>query len=138
MNSINNTADLLNKYIDELDKDVRLDQFNLKEVQLGLPGIKHKWAGRLVRHKIELNQLNATRVAKFNEVCETINHSSPTALPRTVIEKNAVKVSSIKELDDQINNTKLIIEFLEKTEKTLSSMTFDISNIVKIITIETT
>lgn len=130
--------ELLEKYIAELDVDVKIDQFNLKEVQLALPGIKHKWSGRLVRHKIELNELNLKRVLKLTEIANQLEYQSPTPLPKPIIEKNALKHSAMIEIDTQIAYTKLIIEFLEKTEKTLSSMTFDISNIVKIITIETT
>lgn len=135
---MSSAKELLNKYIEELDKDVRLDQFNLKDAQLSLPGIKHKWAGRLIRHKIELNELTVKRALKLKEICNLVQMQSPTALPNTVVEKNAVKHSDIITIDSDITYTKLIIEFLEKTEKTLSSMTFDISNIVKIITIETT
>lgn len=130
--------ELLEKYITELDVDVKIDQFNLKEVQLALPGIKHKWSGRLVRHKIELNELNLKRVLKLTEIANQLEYQSPTPLPKPIVEKNALKHSAMIEIDTQIAYTKLIIEFLEKTEKTLSSMTFDISNIVKIITIETT
>lgn len=135
---MSSAKELLNKYIEELDKDVKLDQFNLKEAQLALPGIKHKWAGRLIRHKIELNELTVKRSLKLKEICNIVQMQSPTTLPNTVVERNAVKHSDIIYIDSEINYTKLIIEFLEKTEKTLSSMTFDISNIVKIITIETT
>lgn len=135
---MSSAKELLNKYIEELDKDVKLDQFNLKEAQLSLPGIKHKWAGRLIRHKIDLNELAVKRSQKLKEICNLVQMQSPTTLPNTVVERNAIKHSDIISIDSEINYTKLIIEFLEKTEKTLSSMTFDISNIVKIITIETT
>lgn len=135
---MSSAKELLNKYIEELDKDVKLDQFNLKEAQLSLPGVKHKWAGRLIRHKIDLNELTFKRSQKLKEICNLVQMQSPTTLPNTVVERNAVKHSDIISIDSEINYTKLIIEFLEKTEKTLSSMTFDISNIVKIITIETT
>jgi len=135
---MSSTKELLDKYITELEKDVKLDQFNLKEAQLGLPGIKHKWAGRLIRHKIDLNELTVKRAIKIREVANLIQMQSPTSLPNTVVERNAVKHIDIVLIDSEITYTKLVIEFLEKTEKTLSSMTFDISNIVKIITIETT
>lgn len=135
---MSSAKELLNKYIEELDKDVRLDQFNLKEAQLSLPGVKHKWAGRLIRHKMDVNELTVKRALKLKEICNLVQMQSPTTLPNTVVERNAVKHLDIISIDSEINYTKLIIEFLEKTEKTLSSMTFDISNIVKIITIETT
>jgi len=135
---MSSAKELLHKYIEELDKDVKLDQFNLKEAQLSLPGIKHKWTGRLIRHKIDVNELTVKRALKLKDICNLVQMQSPTTLPNTVVERNAVRHVDIISIDSEISYTKLIIEFLEKTEKTLSSMTFDISNIVKIITIETT
>lgn len=135
---MSSAKELINQYILELEKDVKLDQFNLKEAQLSLPGLKHKWSGRLVRHKIILNELTLERSKKLKEICNQVQMQSPTTIPNTVVERNAIKHVDIVSIDTEINYTKLIIEFLEKTEKTLSSMTFDISNIVKIITIETT
>ena len=40
------------------------------------------------------------------------------------------------QINEKINNETLIIEFLEKTEKIFSSVSFDISNIVKIMQME--
>ena len=39
----------LEQYIKEMGEDVDLDEFNLKDVQLKLPALKHKWVGRLIR-----------------------------------------------------------------------------------------
>ena len=41
----------LEQYIKEMGEDVDLDEFNLKDVQLKLPALKHKWVGRLIRAK---------------------------------------------------------------------------------------
>lgn len=131
-------SNLIDQYIQELEKDVKIDQFNLKEAQLGLPGVKHKWAGRLIRHKIELNTLSSKRNQAIKAVVEQLKSESHTPLPTAVLEKSANRHQSIQDIDNRIQELKLLIEFLEKTEKTLSSMTFDISNIVKIMTLETT
>lgn len=131
-------SEIFEKYVNELNQDVALDQFNLKDSQLGLPGKKHKWAGRLIRHKIELNKFTLTRDIRVKEIITQIKDRSPTPLTDISVNRIAVKHESIVEIDNSIQQLKLIIEFLEKTEKTLSSMTFDISNIVKLITLETT
>ena len=98
---------LLEEYISELSVDVQIDEFSMKDVQMKLPAIKHKWTGRLMRAKMEIE------------------------------EKTAELHPDVKETWDQINELKLVVEFLEKTEKTLSSITFDIRNIVEIIKLET-
>ena len=46
--------EILNKYDVELSNILTIDEFNIKDIQLKLPGIKHIWAGRLIRHKKEL------------------------------------------------------------------------------------
>jgi len=49
-------VDLLERYISELSEDVCIDEFNMKDVQMKLPAIKHKWTGRLIRAKIDIDQ----------------------------------------------------------------------------------
>ena len=44
----------------------------------------------------------------------------------------------MKEVSEKIADEKLIIDFLERAEKIFSSMSFDISNIIKIVQLETT
>ena len=46
------TMELLEQYIKEMGVDVELDEFNLKDVQLKLPALKHKWVGRLDRKSV--------------------------------------------------------------------------------------
>ena len=41
------------------------------------------------------------------------------------------------DIQNRIEEQELIVEFLEKTEKTFSSLSFDIKNIVEIIKMET-
>ena len=57
-------------------------------------------------------------------------------LSNPTIEKAVIESNSIKDLQIKINEDKLIIEFLEKTEKTFSSLTYDIKNIVEIMKLE--
>jgi hypothetical protein len=42
----------------------------------------------------------------------------------------------MKEISEKISNEELIIEFLEKTEKTFSAVGFDIKNIIEIMKME--
>ena len=41
------------------------------------------------------------------------------------------------ELQHKIDDQELVIEFLEKTEKTYTSLSFDIKNIIEIMKMET-
>ena len=42
----------LEDYLDEVRGDTFIDPSNVKDVQMKLPGIKHKWSSRLIRCKI--------------------------------------------------------------------------------------
>ena len=42
----------LDKYMEEMVQDTSVDNFNLLDIQMKLPAIKHKWVGRLMRHNL--------------------------------------------------------------------------------------
>ena len=129
--------ELLNRYIDELTQDTHIDEFNVRDVQLKLPGIKHKWAGRQIRAKIELASLKSTRFGHLQTLTDSLIEASPVSLSRPTAQKKVLGHESIIEMDLKIQELEHIINFLEKTDKTLSSMTFDIRNLTEIMKLET-
>ena len=72
------------------------------------------------------------------EVVEKIQEQSPVKLAVPVIERTAEKHSDLVDYDNRIKELELIVELLEKSEKTLSSASYDIKNLVDIIKLETT
>jgi len=128
----------LEKYIIELEKDVKIDQFNVRDVQLRLPAYKHKWVGRLMRHKYELSKLYAKKFAIKKQVTQKICETTTYKVTKTTAEKAADNHDTIIDVNGEIEDQKIIVEFLEKSEKILSSMTFDIKNIIEVMKLETT
>lgn len=129
---------LLEEYIKELENDLKIDELILKDYQLKLPGIKHKWAGRCIRHKLELVEIKKKREKLKKEIVDKIQEQSPVKLAFPVVERTAEKCSEIVDIDAKIKEIELVIELLEKSEKTLSSTSYDIKNLVDIIKLETT
>ena len=121
----------------EMDQDLKVDAFNIKEVQLRLPATKHKWAGRFIRHKLELAALQKSREIKTKELATKVMNLSPVKISEYTAEKSIQNTDSLKEIDEKINEIKLIIELLEKSEKTFSSMTWDIKNCIDLMKAET-
>ena len=130
--------DTLENYIIELEKDVRLDQFNIRDCQMKLPAFKHKWVGRLMRHKHEIVRLNQQKYALKKKVAEKIQNSTTYKVTKPVAEKAAANHDSIVDITHRIEELNVLIEFLEKAERILSSMTYDIKNLVEIMRLETT
>ena len=123
----------LEKYIDELTKDVEIDEFALKECQMKLPALKHKWVGRLVRHKKELYNLQKKRRVTLNTIADKVRDSSEIQLTRPAAEKIAEKHTDMIKIDDEIKDIELVVELLDKCERIFSSMSFDMKNLVEII-----
>jgi len=129
---------MLEEYIKELENDLKIDELILKDYQLKLPGIKHKWAGRCIRHKLQINELRKKRESLKKKIVDQIQEQSPVKLALPVVERTAEKHSEIVDVDNQIKELELVIELLEKAEKTLSSTSYDIKNLIDIIKLETT
>ena len=68
-------SDVLETYSKELADHLSIDEFNLKDVQLQLPGRKHIWVGRLMRHKITLFELQSEKKSTRKELIEQLKES---------------------------------------------------------------
>jgi len=79
---------LLEDYIKELENDLKIDELILKDYQLKLPGIKHKWAGRCIRHKLELVDIKKKREKLKKEIVDKIQEQSPVKLAFPVVERS--------------------------------------------------
>jgi hypothetical protein len=130
--------DLLEQYILELEKDVKLDQFNIRDSQMKIPAYKHKWVGRLMRHKQEVIRLNHQKYQLKRTIASKIQDSTTYKVTKPVAEKAANNHNSIVDITHKTDELSVVIEFLEKAERILSSMTFDIKNLVEIMKLETT
>ena len=127
---------LLEQYIKELGEDTQLSELDIKDVQMKLPAIKHKYAGRLVRAKIKLSELYNRRDSTRKEVVERLQGESPYKLSDAVAAKTADKHTTMVDIHAQIYETKIIIELMEKAEKIFNPMTFDIKNMIDIMKLE--
>ena len=127
----------LNQLSEELKEDTRIDELNLLQKQLMLPGIKHKWVARLITEKRHLNSLIRKKKVAKSVVMSNLKDIPP-GIPKASLEKKIDASDSIQKIDQEIEDTQLNIEYLEKVEQILRSMTYDIKNIIDINRLETT
>lgn len=109
----------------------------MKDVQMKLPAIKHKWTGRLIRAKIDIQDSYNKKYFLVNDLADRLVTESPITISTVLAKKKVEEHQQVRDLNHHIKEMKLIVEFLEKTERTLSSITFDIRNLVEIIKLET-
>ena len=129
---------MLEDYIKELEQDLKIDELHLKDYQLRLPALKHKWSGRLIRLKSSLQRDRKEKETLKNDIISEINATSPIKLTQPALASTADRHSKIQAFNDKIKETELLIDLLEKSEKILSSMTFDIKNVIEIMRLELT
>ena len=124
--------ELLRKYIDEIGQDLVLDDFNLKEAQMRLPARKHFWVARLMESKIKRNSLFRDKKKIKKELVKKVIADSPVRINQSAAESAAERHESIDSLNKGIAEQDAIIEYLEKVEKILSNMHWEIKNIIDI------
>jgi len=123
---------LFEKYNAELKEDLQLDDINLKDTQMKLPAIKHKWVSRLIEQKIERNKLKELRKeAIINLITKNKDKQIVTLSDRSLM-LHAEQHEVVQKIDSKITDCDILIEYLEKAEQILKSSTFDIKNIIEI------
>lgn len=127
---------IIDQYKKEIEEELHVDEFNIKDVSMKTPGRKHFWVCKLIQHKRNLLNLKAERYNLKKELVKLIQKESPVKVTTPVAEKTAYQHEKMVELQHRIDEQELIIEFLEKTEKTFTSLSFDIKNIIEIMKME--
>jgi len=124
--------ELLKKYIEEITKDLQLDDFNIKEAQMRLPAKKHFWVARLMESKIKRNSLIRDKKHLKKEIIKKVIADSPVKISQSAAESAAERHESIAKLNASITEQDTIIEYLEKVEKIMGQMHWEIKNIIDI------
>lgn len=120
------------KYKTELTEELDLSDFNMKDVQMKLPGIKHKWVARLIDQKIELNKLKKLKAEAIETVSQKLRKENVVILSDAALSKQSEKHELVRKIIEKIEETEILIEYLERVEKVCSSTSYDIKNLIDI------
>ncbi len=124
--------ELLKKFIEDVSKDLVLDDFNLKEAQMRLPARKHFWVARLMEAKIKRGELLNKKKTLKKTLTKGVIETSPVKISQAAAESAAERHDAVQELTSKIYECNMIIEYLEKVEKVMGQMGFDIKNIIDV------
>tara|TARA_R100001594_G_scaffold122194_1_gene158258 strand:+ start:379 stop:753 length:375 start_codon:yes stop_codon:yes gene_type:complete len=114
----------------EIGEDLVLNDLNLKQQQQRLPARKHFWVGRLVEAKIKRNDLITEKRKLKKDLVKKVIEDSPVRINQTSAESAAERYESVVKLNKSIQEQDTIIEYLEKVEKILSNMHWEIKNVI--------
>ena len=116
--------------MEDIGQDLVLNDLNLKEQQQRLPARKHFWVGRLIEAKIKRNELIATKSKLKKDLVKKVIEDSPVRINQTSAEAATEKYESVTKLNKDIREQDTIIEYLEKVEKILGNMHWEIKNVI--------
>lgn len=122
----------LKRYIEEVNKDLIIDDFNIKDSQMKLPSRKHFWVARLMDAKINKTKLLSKKKQHKKELVARIINESPVKITTQTAEAAAENTSDIEIINEKLKELDFIIEYLEKVEKIFSSIHWEIKNIIQI------
>ncbi len=124
------------KYKAEISEELDLSDFNMKDVQMRMPAIKHKWVARLIRQKIELIRYKKLKQQAIELIADKMRKENPVLLSDVALSKQAEKHDKVQQINESIDECNILIEYLEKIEKICSSTSFDIKNLIDIKKLE--
>jgi hypothetical protein len=130
-------VNLLDKYIEELKQELVIDEMNVSAVQRRLPARRHFWAAGLIQHKRDIFRLKKEKDEIEQKIAKELREKSVTKLSIPESISIAKKSSGVRDISEKLYELELVVELLEKAEKNLSSMVWDIKNIVALIQMET-
>jgi hypothetical protein len=128
--------DLFLKYTQQVAEDLKCSSLNIKEAQMLLPSKKHFWVARLIEQKVSLTNLKKKKDKLVKALIENKQTNSPVALSKLNLEKMCQANDTVDKLTEEIKETEMIVEYLEKVEKIFSAMTYDYKNIVELMKME--
>lgn len=122
------------RYKESIEKDLKIDQFNIHNKINDIPSLKHFWVAKLIESKIDLKNLQR----KKNELIKKVRESQTVGIKLSLasIKEMEEKSPILNEINEQIEETELIIEYLEKAEKIFSSTTYDLKNAIELMKME--
>ena len=97
-----------------------------------LPARKHFWVARLMEAKIKRNSFFRNKKNLKKEVVKKVISDSPVRISQSAAESAAERHESISKLNESISEQDYIIEYLEKVEKIMGHMHWEIKNIIDI------
>lgn len=128
--------ELLKRYKEEIGADLVVTDFNIKDVQLKLPSRKHFWAARLIDAKISLQDLQKRKKNLKKDLVNRIITEAPVKITQQTAESAAESTEELISINDSIKEYELVIEYLEKVERIMAGMGYDIRNIINIMQME--
>jgi hypothetical protein len=132
------SSDLFLEYHRKIEEFLKFDELNLKDSQMALASVRHYWVGRLMFHKQQILKLKRAKDKAAKALRQKLEHESPIGLTAKTITESINRSDIILKIEEEIVNNELLVEYLSKVESNFRDAQYAMTNLTKIITLETT
>ena len=101
-----------------------------------MPSRKHYWAARLIDAKIAHYKLIKRKKSLKESIAKRIINEAPVRVTQQTAEIAAESSEELQNITNELRDYEFVIEYLEKVEKIMAGMGFDIKNILEIMKME--
>lgn len=115
------------KFAKQIAEDLTFDISTLEDFAKKLPSLKHFWVAKLIQEKILLRDLEEEKKELEQQVFNSLGADMVRKVTRKSLAESDPKVM---ELSDQIDESRLIVEYLEKVERIFSQTGYDLKNYI--------
>lgn len=126
----------MKEYKTQIDEDLKINEINLSEKSFNVPHKKHYWCTRLILETQELFKMERTKKKIEKELSKAKMKDSPIQFSNTSIKSMVNETDTMQKLIQDIEDQKLLVEYLNKVEKIFSYITNDIKNIIEVKQLE--
>jgi len=131
-------SNLFQEYHEKIETFLKFDELNIKDSQMALPSVRHYWVGRLMYHKQQIIKLKKAKDKASKTIKAKLEEESPVTLSIKTISESIATNEIILKIDDEIANNEFLVEYLSKVEANFRDTQYGMTNLTKIITLETT
>lgn len=129
---LKNNAEL-NKYMDELNDDVKLNIMNIREKSLMVSTIRAKWLGYLFKERENLSRIKDYRAALLKKKTDSMPASALRLKSEDAIAGSDEK---LVELGNLQKITESNLDFIERALSILNDFSWQIRNLVEVLKLE--
>lgn len=126
--------DEFKKIVKDITEDLKIDRMNLDEKTLRIPSIKHFWVAKLYTTKIRILTLEKKKKARIDELKN--GYVSEIGLSKTSMMQNLNSDEQIMKINEEMEELKLIVDYLEDAKFVLGRVTDDLKNRIELEKVE--
>lgn len=119
-------------YQKEVVNDLKINDMTLSDKSFEIPQKKHYWVTKLILEKQELMKLERNKKQLEKEIMKMQKDELPVTLSKQSMRGAVYNTQTMQTITQQIDEQKLLVEYLEKVEKIFSFITNDVKNIVEV------